>query len=258
MTRDELDQLMLLYAAGATDAPEKALVEARLVSGDLAAQASYAEAMAVVHSLPQALELQSPPKRVRDDLMHRVLASTQTQTPVSPTSKSVSYNRVGWTTWATGGIAAALAIGMVWMWSENQHVRSELAIRTQQELETNRIAASPHVQLTKLHIGDNQTDAEGQANGRIIYCPVTNQYQLRVFRMSAPAAGREYELWLITPEGKPMPAGTFVVDQRGSATIYFHAPKGMDFQLAAVTDEPLGGSPTPTGQMHLKGSLSIQ
>ena len=180
--------------------------------------------------------------------MLRVLASTQSPAP------STASRRI-WPMWVAGGIAASLAVACVLLWQENQRTQLQLAMEIQEDAQTNRIVASPHVKLAKLG-ADNLPDNEINPSARLMFCPVSNQFQLRVFNLAPPPPGRVYELWLITPDGTKLASGTFNIDDDGSATHFFHAPEGVDFNLAAVTDEPVGGSDTPTGAIRLSGALS--
>ncbi len=255
MTRDELDQLMLLYAAGAADEAEAGEAEARLASGDPQAQAAYAEALAVVSALPKALPQQRPPVRSRDQLMLRVLASTSSEASSTPKSSSAAASRWIWPTWVAAGIAAVLAIALTLTLADNWRMKSDLITKSEIVDETYSVAGSPYVQMTKLRVGD-APDAPGKPAGRLVYCPVSDKYLLHVFRLDPPPPGKVYELWLISPNGKPIPAGTFTVDSRGAATHFFQAPKGADYSLAAITVEPEGGSLTPTGEIRLSGSLA--
>lgn len=253
--REELEQLMMLYVVGLADQSETARVEEWLASGDPVAQATYAEASAVVHSLPEALPMRSPPRRVRDQLMLRVLASTQ-----QPLRKP---NRWGsWVTWASGAVAAVLAIATVGLWQINRQTQSQLAMEIEQESRTNRLVASPYVRLAKLQAesfpGQPVTDPIREAGGGLMYCAASNQFQLRVAKLCPPPPGRVYELWLITSTGEKIPAGTFIPDLNGTVTHFFQAPQGVEFEIAAITDEPPGGSAIPTGQVRLKGPLKIR
>jgi len=68
------------------------------------------------------------------------------------------------------------------------------------------------------------------------------------------APDKTYELWFIA-DGKPVPAGTFAVDasgRSGTVTVNGVAPFNH-IQAWAVTVEPQGGVPQPTGPMVLKG-----
>ena len=63
---------------------------------------------------------------------------------------------------------------------------------------------------------------------------------------------KTYQLWWIEG-GKPVSAGVFNVDQRGMGSVRVErAPRGAT-DAWAVTVEPAGGVPQPTGEMVLKG-----
>lgn len=68
-----------------------------------------------------------------------------------------------------------------------------------------------------------------------------------------PADDRVYEIWLLK-DGQPTPAGTF---RPGSGTtIVDMAIDPAGFDLVAITEEPAGGSPLPTGSVLMAGELT--
>ena len=74
--------------------------------------------------------------------------------------------------------------------------------------------------------------------------------------LRSPGAGRTYQLWFITPAQEKISAGTFDVDASGEGSLEVPLPPGLDVvALAAVSDEPAGGSPQPTGSIHLAGAV---
>jgi Anti-sigma-K factor rskA len=68
--------------------------------------------------------------------------------------------------------------------------------------------------------------------------------------------GKAYELWAIAGKGAPVPAGVFTVDAKGVGSLRV-APlqAGGAIDTFAVTLEPAGGVPAPTGSMYLVGKL---
>jgi anti-sigma-K factor RskA len=66
------------------------------------------------------------------------------------------------------------------------------------------------------------------------------------------APDKTYELWFIA-DGKPVPAGTFGVDASGRSGTVTVSGVADRVQAWAVTVEPRGGVPQPTGTMVLKG-----
>ena len=71
----------------------------------------------------------------------------------------------------------------------------------------------------------------------------------------APAA-KSYELWLVPATGNPISAGVFnpVSGQTDHWTMKL--PQGIAPKAFAVTLEPAGGKPQPTGPMVLVGPAS--
>jgi len=72
----------------------------------------------------------------------------------------------------------------------------------------------------------------------------------------APApAGKIYEMWLLPPQGKPLPAGIFpdLAARHGRAYL---CPCPALVAALAVSLEPSGGRPQPTGPIVLVAKLS--
>jgi anti-sigma-K factor RskA len=92
--------------------------------------------------------------------------------------------------------------------------------------------------------------ASPQAQGRMLWHPETGGV-FHVFNLPAPPEGKVYELWAIS--GKtPLPAGVFTVDASGRGTVPVAPLEGKPpVNVFAVTLEPAGGVPSPTGPMYL-------
>jgi hypothetical protein len=76
-----------------------------------------------------------------------------------------------------------------------------------------------------------------------------------VERLPPPGPGRIYELWLQRGSAAPAPSTLFSVNSRGTADI------GVPGELygvsrVLVTDEPAGGSRSPTGRPLIVAALS--
>src|SRR5207253_2949543 len=66
-------------------------------------------------------------------------------------------------------------------------------------------------------------------------------------------AGRTYQLWMVTPQA-PVSAGLLSPGTRGEAHALLATPPGVTSAAAiAVTIEPEGGVPSPTGEKYLVG-----
>jgi anti-sigma-K factor RskA len=68
-----------------------------------------------------------------------------------------------------------------------------------------------------------------------------------------PPPGRVYQVWVVTAQA-PVSAGLLTPDPSGRATVFFNTPADIPPPLAvAVTLEPAGGVPAPTGEKYLLG-----
>jgi anti-sigma-K factor RskA len=71
----------------------------------------------------------------------------------------------------------------------------------------------------------------------------------------APApAGKSYQLWLVPAQGTPVSAGVLAANQPNGAIVVRLQP-GVPAQAFAVTLEPEGGRPQPTGPKVLVGAV---
>jgi anti-sigma-K factor RskA len=83
--------------------------------------------------------------------------------------------------------------------------------------------------------------------------PRSREALFYAFGLSPLPQDKTYQLWYIAA-GKPVSAGTFAVDPRGTASLRVdRVGDPRSIQAWAVTVEPRGGVPQPTGAMVLKG-----
>jgi hypothetical protein len=84
----------------------------------------------------------------------------------------------------------------------------------------------------------------------------TNKWTFVARDLPLPAAGRTYQLWLVTSKAK-ISAGTFSPRPDGAAEVeatYALAPDSL--AAIAVTDEPAGGVPQPTGALVISATAN--
>jgi anti-sigma-K factor RskA len=94
------------------------------------------------------------------------------------------------------------------------------------------------------------------AVARAVWNPGTREAVLLVAGLPPAPPGKVYEAWVIA-SGAPVPAGTFQVDASGKAVLRLPAvDETSRVKTFAVTIEPDGGTPAPTGTMVLAGAVS--
>jgi anti-sigma-K factor RskA len=66
--------------------------------------------------------------------------------------------------------------------------------------------------------------------------------------------GKVYQLWFVVDPKMPVSAGLLMLDESGSGTTLFEIPPEVTAPvMMAVTDEPAGGLPKPSGAFYLLG-----
>jgi hypothetical protein len=72
--------------------------------------------------------------------------------------------------------------------------------------------------------------------------------------LPSPPPGRVYQLWVLTAAGPPISVGVLEADQTGTLTAVFQTPADIPPPTqVAVSDEPPGGVPAPTGMIWVAG-----
>lgn len=113
-----------------------------------------------------------------------------------------------------------------------------------------RIFSSPYARMASL----NGTDMAKDAYAMVFVEPELRRGFFYANNLPAPPAGKTYQLWIITD--KPVSAGVFSLDRgRKGRVMLQHIPEVGTIQKFAVSLEPAGGKPQPTGSIYLVGDL---
>jgi anti-sigma-K factor RskA len=98
------------------------------------------------------------------------------------------------------------------------------------------------------------TDQAPAAAARAFLDPETRRLVLVVYELPPPPPGRSYQLWVIVG-GEPTSAGVFDVDPAGRTRYETAEVPAIEGAVTiAVTVEPAGGLPKPSGPLVLAGS----
>ena len=94
-----------------------------------------------------------------------------------------------------------------------------------------------------------------QRGAKMFFDQLTNRWTLITHHLDAAPAGRTYQLWLVTKNAQKISAGTFNTDASGRAVVQAtYALAAIDLGAIAITEEPTGGSPQPTGDILIVGT----
>lgn len=90
--------------------------------------------------------------------------------------------------------------------------------------------------------------------GRMVWNRSSNDWIMVTYNLRQPKPGMTYQVWLVTDKAK-ISAGTFKPDARGNTMMHarYELPRNA-LRAVAITEEPEGGMPAPTGPMVVAGA----
>jgi anti-sigma-K factor RskA len=257
-------------ALGTLPDDQRVALEAWL-AGDPAAQAQFRAVREAIGALAVSVPQIDPPPDLRD----RVLAVAGVAQPHErgrprPQAVAASSRRaappVGWLA-AAAAILLALGLGTYALRLRADVARLEATL----EATSARLAtaeAEAQVSRTRLMRARAETsilsapdlrrvDLAGQpgapAAAARAFWSRAQGLVLTATRLPDLPRGRTYQLWVLTA-GPPVSAGLFETDAAGGATVVFDTPVGLPTPTGlAVSVEPAGGVPAPTGAIVLAG-----
>lgn len=241
---EELADSAALYALGALAAPERRDFEIHLRSCDVCA-AEVRELTHVVDRLAFAAPAVDPPPALRSRVFAS-LARPDDQTPVQSASQ---------TAWLAAAAMLALCVGLgiyaVSLRDRVQRLEREVA-------DALRSADAARVRLAVLTSPDlADVPLAGQppapsARGRALWSR-SRGLVLAASELPPAPPGRTYQVWYLTG-GAPVSAGLVLPDAQGTAIGYFETPQLPAAPTGfALSLEPEGGVPSPTGPIYLAG-----
>src|SRR5262245_36587880 len=247
------------YALGVLDDDERRAFEAHL-STCLECAREVREFAEVSGALAEAAEPTEAGAHVREAILARVRNVEGIQrTRTESTSTRWLLMAASVALVASAGYTMALRTRVTRLDSELGAANARLAAAETTMAELRRGADSASRVTVILSSRDmTRVDLAGQAaaplaGGRAFW---SRSRGLVVTTTNLPpaASGKVYQLWMVTAQAK-ISAGLLVPDERGGAAVVLDSPPGVEPVAIAVTLEPAGGMPAPTGPMYLVGSL---
>ncbi len=260
MTQSEARELIPLHALGALDAATASAVEDYLGQAPLEERREAAEFGEVAALLPFALLSPSVSNTLKNQLLERIsedLSERQTTSQVlefKPKSHVEARHSSSFTQWLAIAASLILAAASAFLFWQNRQLRDERATIAQQlqdaQHEINRMLA-PSTRIITL--GGKEAP---QASAKLIWDTTRAEWVMQVFNLPAPPAGMDYQLWYVTRDAK-ISAAVFRPNAQGRHELRLSLPAGIASNLAAtaVTLEPQGGSPQPTGKFYLLAQI---
>jgi hypothetical protein len=250
---ERLEELVALQAMGLPLGPEASELASHLDEGC----ATCEQLLAELRVAATALSVEAPPQLPRPDVRERLLASLGPARRPAPATPS-------WTGWLYG-LAALVVLGILInddmrLRRQREELRSQSAQLAASLDDASRDLARRDLYVRVLESDDIKVlslggkDPQPSARARIFWSEKAKRAILLAGNLAALSPDKQYELWVFD-KGKPVPAGVFDADTSGRALMESPDLSGISAaQNFAVTIEPRGGMPQPTGAIVLIGT----
>lgn len=256
-----------LYALGALDGEEKQAFEAH-VRTCAACAAEVEAARARIAMLGLAAPPVVPARHVKEALMRRVREERPRETSQPERSEAfrkapapVRSRRFAWLTPVLAAATILLAVAGGWLWTRDEQdvqrihaLEAQLSAAQSRSLEiaqtaaeTDRILGAPGT----IHVALAQQPGQPAGRAGVLYNPRLGTV-LYAGRLSPAPADKSYQLWLVPATGAPVSLGVFSSSEE-TAELTAHVAPGTAAKAFAITVEPKGGRPQPTGPKVLVG-----
>ena len=251
-----------LLALGALEGDEKLAIESHVAS--CAAVRAETRRSARTHRHARARRAARRAIRRReaapDAAGSRRCRSTQREQPAreprQPERAAGSFGR--W--WAAVLVPAfaVLAVATILLWTQNRQLDRQLAAlraaaqQQQQQLQQAREVADMIESHDTITVALAQQPGMPTGAAHVMYNAKMGMLMYEGEIAPAPAA-KSYQLWLVPAAGKPISAGVFNPVGGRADHWMMKLPQGVEPKMFAVTLEPAGGMPQPTGPMVLVG-----
>jgi len=285
MKCDELRDLIPIHVVDLLDPEESMAVKAHLAEGCPRCAAEVAAFRETLSLLPLAIPPEEPSPMVKARLTARIRkdkereqesrrAPSPPREAPRPVPAQAGPRRV--LAWSLAASAAAAIISSVLTASfvGGRHAAETAALQQRLEEQSGRLERqSEEMASLRTQIRDAREsiqlvsspgvaviDLEGQgslrkASARVFWDRSRSYWQLYAANLPPAGPGKTYQLWFITSTAK-ISAGVFDSEASGEVSLRVQVPPGTGTIVAtAVTDEPAGGSPQPTGTILLLGKV---
>jgi anti-sigma-K factor RskA len=275
MTKLEFIELCPAFALGALEAEERSRFLDALAVADEEMLTAFAEATQAAENLSLATPSAVPSATVKDRLMAEIKPHVVSiRKPQKPAENSwldrlfEAFNPPRLRFVAPALVLLSLGLVSYTIYLRNTLGRQSVALKgsAQRIVALEDSLSQKNAMLAVLSSKDmhlvsmSGLDVNPSGYGKILWDPVR---KIAVLHVSLPpeAADKDYQLWVIRDK-KPVDAGVFQVRYSGQDGALYKIDHLVEtdknhINAFAVTLEPKGGVPQPTGKMYLLGSTLL-
>src|ERR1700722_963337 len=258
---EQFEEDLALYALQAIKGSERVALEQHL-AGCAACRLELEQLRGDGALLALSTTGPKPPLRARPRLLDAV--AREAKTAAAPTlAHKPRKDGAPRSWWGVLGWAATVAVIVfaASLWKENAALKQDVVSwrglvgeRTSELEAAQRFVntiTNPEGQHFTLVAGKNPPQPQGKA----FYLKNRRSLVFLASNMPALPPAKAYELWVISAQGAPIPAGVFKPDAHGSATVTNPPlPAGAEAKAFAITVENEAGASTPTMPIVMMGA----
>lgn len=260
---DRFEELCAGYVLNALEPDERSEFEEMLAAADKEQRELYQKMRSTANNLAFNTNRVEPSEAVKQNLLQVINEDIEEE-------QSVYSDNFDWQKFAIAASFALLLVALSLLFytfnlssqletrneqlDQQQQIITELEKEIEQKNEMLAILEAREVDMVVMR----GMEASPQGYGKVIWDPEQQKALLQVSNLPPVPADKEYQLWIIK-NNEPISAGLFAVnDPKRDAFFKIEQmePAGEQATNAfAVTLEPKGGMPKPTGDMYLMGNI---
>lgn len=233
MNHEKWTELADLYAVGALDGGEASEFSSHLKAGCALCEKRISENESAVAALVQGLPQMEAPAALKSKIMDSLGADFEPAISAAPALSPI-WAAIVW---------GALSLGIVWGWKTTTLARHTA--------EFHRMEAMVMADTTMKSVELKATEQKTPVAAKVVW-NTKGECLFMTMGLPHPVEGKIYQLWGIKGDSK-VSAGIFEVDEHGCAVVKLNQFAADSFDKMAVTLEPAGGVPSPTGPIVLVG-----
>jgi anti-sigma-K factor RskA len=261
-----------LYVLGTLEGDEKLAIESHLAAcADCTRK--LAAARGRVAAISFAAPRVEPSAAVKDRLLRQVRAESQAPSRATSESAKVPARGTGrefappepprglagrWLFAVLAPACIALLIATIILWRQNDRLTGQLADlgasvdKTQKQLADAQEMLHLYTSKDTIKVLLAAQPGMVKGDGEVMYNEKMGLLMYDGWIAPSPD-DKSYQLWVVPMDGKPISAGVFNPATSDTAHWMSKVPEGIAPKMFAITLEPAGGMPQPTGPMVLVG-----
>src|SRR5580700_3834869 len=252
-----------LYVLGTLEGDEKQAIESHL-AGCADCAGKLAAARGRVAAISFAAPRVEASAAVKDRLLRQVRAESQAPSRASASAREFvppepPRGPAGrWLFAILAPACVALLIATVILWRENDRLTKQLAVlgasvdKTQKQLADAEEMLHLYTSKDTIKVALAPKPGMVKGDGEVMYNEKMGLLMYDGWIAPSPD-DKSYQLWVVPMDGKPISAGVFNPATSDTAHWMARVPEGIAPKMFAITLEPAGGMPQPTGPMVLVG-----